>query len=181
LSADTDPGYRFKPLADALQREAFSCSNAEIDRWFRKNAWDHHKAFKCRVSTAHNAIDDALVGFYSLCITREPENQLDKYSHLRKHSIGKYFPTLQVHYVAVQKEMKNRGIGTIIMGRIIDAFMDAANFLGVPVMTLTALNPRAAKLYRSLGFVSYGGLGSSRMLLPAQSALGLERADVDRD
>jgi hypothetical protein len=67
------------------------------------------------------------------------------------------------------------------MGRIIDAFMDAANFLGVPVMTLTALNPRAAKLYRSLGFVSYGGLGSSRMLLPAQSALGLERADVDRD
>jgi GNAT superfamily N-acetyltransferase len=169
----TGPAYQFKPLVETCQRGAFSCGVREIDNWFRKNAWDQHRSRRSRVSTVHDAADDALVGFYAFCITLEDERLLDKHSHLKRLSIGRYFPTLQMHYLAVQKERQGNGIGTIIMGRIIDTFKDAAETLGLPAMTLVAINPRAAQLYTRLWFVSYGGPGSSRMLLPAQSVLDL--------
>jgi GNAT superfamily N-acetyltransferase len=112
-------------------------------------------------------------------MTLEEDRLLDKYSHLRQHSLGKWFPALQIHYIAVQKELQGQGIGTIIMGRIVEIFRGAANSLGTPVMTLVALNPRAARLYGSLGFVSYGGSGSTRMLLPALSVLDLVGDDTE--
>jgi hypothetical protein len=59
------------------------------------------------------------------------------------------------------------------MGRIIDVFRNAADSLGVPVMPLVAANLRVANLYARMGFVPYGGVGSSSMLLPAHSVLDL--------
>jgi ribosomal protein S18 acetylase RimI-like enzyme len=64
------------------------------------------------------------------------------------------------------------------MGRIVDTFLDAADRLGVPVMTLIALNERAAKLYEKMGFQRYGTSSPLRMMLPAQSVLDLNRAKV---
>lgn len=43
-------------------------------------------------------------------------------------------------------------------------------------MTLVARNQRAADFYNKLGFEYYGGPGSMRMLLPAQSAIDLRAA-----
>jgi GNAT superfamily N-acetyltransferase len=163
LSQGSADGYRFKPLAEDCRREAFSCGDHSIDTWFRKNAWDHHCALRCRVTTVHDAADDTLAGFYAVCVTLEDDRFLDRHSQLKKFSIGRYFPALQVHYVAVRREFQGQGIGTIVMGRIVGIFRDAAESLGVPVMTLVALNTRAAALYKRMGFVYYGGHGSSRM------------------
>jgi ribosomal protein S18 acetylase RimI-like enzyme len=176
LSQGSANGYRFKPLAEDCRREALSCGVRDIDTFFRKKAWDHHCALRCRVTTVHDAADDTLAGFYAVCITLEDDRFLDRRSHLKKFSIGRYFPALQVHYVAVRTQLQGRGIGTIVMGRIVGIFRDAAESLGVPVMTLVVLNPGAAALYKRMGFVYYGGHGSSRMLLPAQSVLDLPPA-----
>ena len=162
----------FKPLAADLQREAFSCGDDGIDKWFRKKALDHHQNLKCRVNTAFSN-DGVLLGFYAFCITVEDERLLDRNSNLKKYAILRCYPTLQIHYLGVQKEYQEKGLGTIIMGRIIDVFREAASTLGVPVMTLVALNDRVAKLYSKMGFVPYGEKVSRRMLLPAQAALDL--------
>lgn len=159
---------KFKPLAMNLSREAFSCGDHDIDRWFRKKAWDHHNSLQCRVHTAFSE-DGQLLGFYAFCVTVEEERFLDRNSHLKKHAIRRSFPALQVHYLGVQKEHQGKKIGTILMGRIIDIFREAASTLGLPVMTLRAINDRAARLYSRMGFVKYGGTGSKTMLLPARS------------
>ena len=164
--------FEFKPLAADLWREAFSCGDADIDKWFRKKALDHHNSLRCRVHTAFSE-GGTLIGFYAFCVAVEDERWLDKQSHLKNHALNRFFPALQIHYLGVQKEYQEKGLGTIIMGKIIEIFREAASTLGVPVMTLVALNERVAKLYTRMGFVPYGTTGSRRMLLPAQAALDL--------
>ena len=120
--------------------------------------------------------EERLVGFYACSNTLQDDRLLDRTSRLRRHSIGRYFPVLEIQYVGVQKEFQRRGIGSLIMGRIVASFRDAADTLGIPVMTLVALNDRAAALYSRFGFVSYGDPGSRRMPLPATTALKLPPA-----
>lgn len=169
----SDEPYFFKPLAEKPQQGDFFCGVNEIDKWYFKDAWDYHNKFRCRVTTIHSGENGDLVGFYAFCVTLESERLLDKSSHLHRFSVGRYFPTLQIYYIAVQKSLQKGGIGTIAMGKIIDTFREVASLTGVPVMTLTAINQRAANLYASMGFVRFGGPGPIRMLLPAQSVLDL--------
>jgi ribosomal protein S18 acetylase RimI-like enzyme len=88
--------------------------------------------------------------------------------------MDRLFPALQLQWLAVHNNHQGKGIGTIIMGRVIETFVESVVSFGVPVMTLVAANPRVAAFYRRLGFVQYGGASSPRMLLPAQSALELQ-------
>ena len=177
MSQGADVAYTFRPLVRTLWRGAFSCGVRELDGWFIKKAWDHHDKLRGRVTTIHSSVDDTLVGFYAICITLEEDRLLDKNSHLKRFAIGRHFPALQVQYLAVQREFQENGIGTIAMGKIIDTFRQVALMTGVPVMTLTALNSRAARLYSTWGFVPYGGFGSLRMLLPSQSVFALDPTD----
>lgn len=179
MNTDEEQKYVFKPLAEHCPLEAFSSDEAEIDKWLWKKSWDHHCFLISRVTTVHLGSDDRPVAFYAFYMTLEDDRFPDKHSHVRRRSIGRYFPALQVQYVAVHKDHQARGAGTIIMRRILEIFRNSVVELGVPAMTLVALNPRAAKLYLRMGFVSYGGPGSSRMLLPAQSVLDLPSPDAE--
>ncbi|HET6609644.1 MAG TPA: GNAT family N-acetyltransferase [Rhodopila sp.] len=169
-----DDALQFKPLAETLWRGAFCCGISEIDSWFTKRAWDQHSKFRSRVTTVHNAADE-LVGFYAFCITLKDDRMLEKTNNLRNRAINRHFPTLEIDYIAVDRPFQGQGIGTVITGRIVDIFIQAADQLGVPVMTLEAINERAAKLYRRMGFEHYGPHPSLRMMLPAQAALALSR------
>ena len=168
--------YEFRPLVATLRREGFSCGEREIDKWFRNSAWDYHTGLRCRVTTAH-AIDGTLLGFYACSITLLEDAHLERQSPLKKHSNGRFFPTLEILYVAVQQEEQNRGVGTAIMAQIVGVFRDAASTLGVPVMTLRAINERAARLYSRMGFNRFGSPLNHLMLLPAQSVLDLPPPD----
>jgi ribosomal protein S18 acetylase RimI-like enzyme len=116
------------------------------------------------------------IAFYSICLALEDERFLDKGGHIsiRNRSMNRLFPSLQVQWLAVQKEHQNVGIGTVMIGRVIATFVESVISIGIPVMTLTARNQRVADFYKKLGFVHYGGIGSKRMLLPAQAALDLQ-------
>ncbi len=176
MSATGETKYSFRSLAKECRLGTFSCGVTEIDKWARKDAWRDHCALRSRVNTVHDDSDGALVGLYSFCISLESERNLGRRDHFKRHPVGSYFPALQLQWIAVQVERQRTGIGGIIMGRIIGIFRDAAISLGVPAMILVALNESAAKLYRRMGFEPYGGFGSSRMLLPAQSAMDLPPA-----
>jgi GNAT superfamily N-acetyltransferase len=165
----------FKPLSGECRIEAFSCGDAEIDKWFRNKSASDHIALRSRVTTVRLEESGDPVGFYSICLSLEDEGFLDKakYTSIRNRSMKKLFPSLQFQWIGVQKEHQNKGIGRIMIGRVISVFIDSVLNIGVPVMTLVARNTRVADFYQRLGFVSYGGNGSTRMLLPAQSALDL--------
>lgn len=72
--------------------------------------------------------------------------------------------------------MQRRGIGVVIMGRVIDVFYEAIQSMGLPALTCRALDPKVADFYRRLGFVDYGPDDPKpRLLLPAQDVVELKR------
>ena len=177
MSSAGPDGLFFRPLSSTCRIGAFSCGNVEIDKWFAKNARKSHDSFKSRVTTVRLEESGDPVGFYALGIALEDERFLErgKFAKIETRSVNRQFPALQFQWLAVRREHQNRGIGTVMIGRVIDVFIDAVENLGLPVMTLTAANSRVAAFYKRLGFDHYGGPGSMRMLLPADSALELRR------
>ena len=159
----------FSPLARAYGRGVFCCGDPDIDAWFWKKSWRDHQALKARVTTAHLP-DGTLVGLCALSIAVERTSELS-HDHQRARSYGSYFPCLEFQYLGVCSKHQGKGIGTIIIGRVVDTFADMAMNCGMPMLTLRAANDRVYKFYRNLGFAPYGRAGDRRLLLDAQSAI----------
>ncbi|WP_295191129.1 N-acetyltransferase [uncultured Brevundimonas sp.] len=164
----------FRPLSDDCPRGAFSCGDRDIDRWFLKKADDSHREFQSRVTTVHAPTGLCPVGFFALSWIAERESLLPQSPKSRD-----YFPALHLEYVAVRRDFQGHGIGQYIMGRVLELYLDAADATAVPALTLIALNERAERFYKDLGFAPYAreefGAGK-RMLLPIQTALELRKS-----
>ena len=177
--------YEFKPLSASVAREAFSCGDDEIDRWFRKKALEFHDSCKGRVITVHHpSSEDGQaaqhpVAFFAFAIAPQPESHLDKSHRFRRYVVQPHrcFLSLEIQYIAVRASRQNRNIGRLIMGWLVQHFIDAIDRFAIPVMTLNAINERAEKLYREFGFQKYGDQASRRLMLPWQDALALRSPD----
>jgi ribosomal protein S18 acetylase RimI-like enzyme len=107
------------------------------------------------------------IGFYAVSMTATKlvaSKNLVDYFFSRQHDC---FPSLHIDWIAIRDDRQDQGLGTIVMGRILTIFHELINDTGLCAITLEALNERAEKFYRDLGFVRYGPpvLGR-RMLLP---------------
>jgi len=134
------PELEFKRLSEHCRRDAFSCGDREIDRWFRKDALKAHSRMGAgfRVVTAHLVGDPRPAGFYALCMYLENENNLEKSGRPKLFSRSGFFPTLRLGYLAVNRSMQRQKIGTTIMGAVLDDFYQIAVRTGVYALTLTA-------------------------------------------
>src|ERR1700733_8790506 len=111
--------------------------------------------FTSRVTTVRLEEDGDPVGFYAVCLTLEDESFLDRGRHvgIRNRSRNRLFPSVQFQWLAVDRKHQNKGIGTVMIGRVISTFVESGLSIGIPVMTLVARNQRVAKFYKKLGFV----------------------------
>lgn len=163
----------FRRFADGCQR-TFLCGDRDIDGWFRTKARKAHERLLCQVETAHLPGNAQALGFYSLRLALEPETLLLKSERSFFPLYKSVFPTVQLEWLAVAKSMQRQGVGTVIMGRVLDRYYQIVRTLGDLPLTLVAANEEAKKFYTSLGFAPYGqGAGLPRLLLPAQSVIEL--------
>ncbi len=164
-----------RPLSGEIQIGAFSCGNTEIDKWCKTHCAKSHDRLESRVWVATLPGNIHPIGFYSLTLFLEEEQILNGRRWTPPFTKRKCFPTLQIQYFAVARHSQNLGVGTLLLGHAIDIFKSAANLIGVPFMTLFAVNRKTADFYKKLGFREYGPTASTpRMLLPAQSVLDLQ-------
>lgn len=168
------PPLEFRPLAES-SRAAFSCGVAEIDRWFKKCAKKHSRLAH-RVTTVHFENDPAIIGFYafSMKLTNERMLTRDEFREwgLRFSVWQKDFICLNFDYLAVASNQQGRGVGTVIMGRVISEFAKVASICGIELMTGSAINEQVGAFYQRLGFIKYGhAKNSPQIFLPAISAL----------
>jgi GNAT superfamily N-acetyltransferase len=159
----------YRLLDHQCNRRAFSCGEAELDRWFRDKAANKHAKYLCRVTTVHLAGNNVAAGFYGLSLHSEPTNILDKI----QRRIGwetSVFPAVHLTHLAVQRSMQGAGIGQFLLSHAILRVYYIAQVAGVFALTLNPLMGRDG-FYLRKGFRPYGHSGG--MLLPIQSIIDL--------
>lgn len=161
----------YSPLCPQTQRAQFTCGNAEIDKWFRGNAYRDHCASKHVVTCARfEDGDGALVGFYALSSVIEEARKLPE---VRFFGFGgnKFFPCVQLVYLAVATpfQRQEQRYGSTIMGEVVRTFAEVGAIIGIPALILTPLDKEVAKFYETLGFERYDS--GTRMWLPLQQAI----------
>lgn len=155
---------RIEPLdRKKHDRAAFACGEERVDNFLKKAAARQQDDDHTRVNVACLDADRTIVGFYalnshSIDISTLPEADRKKLPH---------YPTISAIYlsvVGVDSAHQGKGLGSLLMGDVFARCVDVADKIGAHLIVLDALNERAAKLYRELGFVDLPG-HEPRMLI----------------
>lgn len=173
--ADDLPPIEFRALSENAGR-AFRCGVAEIDSYFNNRCQGLHTSFKHRVTTVHLDGDPEVAGFYSMCMRIESDRALPKHQRSIFTSDRGQFLALGFEYVAVRTDLQKRGIGRIIVPRVIAEFAQVAKTCGLSMMIGTAISVEAfQRFYEPLGFQRYGTVSSHTplMFMPARTAIEL--------
>ena len=185
---DTDalPALEYKPLHGS-HVGAFSCGEHEIDRWFKKSALKEHKKFHTRVTIAQFENSTDIVATYALSVRLENEKSLlkeEKHSWSPFKNFNSVFVCLNLEYLAVAKKHQRRGVGKIVMGKVLEDFASIAGMGSIQLLTGRAISKDVFQFYEQLGFIKYGS--DSRqpfMYLPVQSVLEMieeEQEEIDQ-
>jgi ribosomal protein S18 acetylase RimI-like enzyme len=137
-------------------RAAFSCGEERVDNFLQKTAARQQDEDHTRVNVACLDSSDTVIGFYALNshaidVQTLPDVVRKKLPNYRSIS-AVYLSVVGVH-VGHQK----RGLGRFLMADALTRCVGVADQIGVHFVVLDALNERAAKLYRELGFVDLPG------------------------
>lgn len=180
VSAAALSSIEYSPLGENTRRDQFACGDADIDKWFRKKAFEHHCANRHIVTCASFQDDEGqMVGFYALSSVIEEAKKLPEVSFF-PFGGTKQFPCVQLVYLAVQREFQRQPekYGSTIMGEVIRTFADVGLLVGLPALILIPLNKGVASFYQTLGFEPYDS--GTRMFLPLQSAVAaVEEAEAE--
>lgn len=164
----------YAPLSDDCPREAFSCGEDVVDLWFKEKACLHHSRHNCRVTVIFAPDDDIPVAFYAYAVV--VDRLFDK-ATLLETILGQrdYFPSLRLEWIAVRIDLQKKGLGSILMGRVLADFEAYVAHAGLPALTLKALNEQAQRFYKKLNFIRYGpDVHGRRMVLPARMVIAAE-------
>jgi ribosomal protein S18 acetylase RimI-like enzyme len=133
-------------------RAAFRCGVERVDNFLEKTAARQQDADLTRVYVACLDSTNGVVGYYALNshaidVTTLPEA-------IRKNLPS--YPTISAIYLSLigfHSDHQGKGGGTYLMMDAFKKCVEAADIIGSHFLILDALNERAAKLYRELGFV----------------------------
>lgn len=167
------PRLEYKPLS-VDPRGAFSCSVPEIDKWFRR-CLTKHKNFSNRVTTVHFEGAPEIVAFYALSMKLESVKMLtgeDKKIWNGFRKAEERFICLNFDYLAVSSKHQGKGLGRLVVMRVIEEFAQIASTCGVEIMIGSAIDREKFEFYKKLGFQQYGMANQvPQMFLPALTAM----------
>lgn len=144
-------------------RAAFSCGEERLDNFLKSMAARQQDDDHTRVYVACLDAGPAIAGFYALnshaidAVTLPPEQR-------RKLPFYPTIPAIYLSVVAVNNDHQGKGLGKLLLADAFKRCVAVAGQIGAHFIVLDALNERAAKLYRELGFVDLPG-HEPRMLI----------------
>ena len=167
----------FRRLTEACETTTFICGYTGIEGWFSSRAYHFHSRFYSRVTTAHYQGDPVPVGFYSLKLQREPQYEFSGKSFLQDKVFTDKEPitTLHLEWFAVASDMQGRGLGNLMLGKVLDDAYQIFNRVGINAITLTYVDHKSRGLYAGYGFQDYGGDRSKKLFISAEEIMDLYR------
>jgi ribosomal protein S18 acetylase RimI-like enzyme len=153
MSGTSRPPFRIERLADH-DREAFSCGEPDMDRWFHETAPQHNSRGLAVVQVMIEEATGVVVGFYSL------SNYSVLGSELPKIGGKKMPPRMQVPMhllgrLGVHVDYKRRGLGETLVSHALQAAKSQTDVSASMGVVVDALNPALVPWYQSLGFVVF--------------------------
>ena len=153
MSGRPSPLYRIERLADH-NREAFSCGEPEMDRWFHETAHQHNDRGLTVVRVMIEEATGTLVGFYSLSNYSVLGGELPKIGG-KKMPQRMQVPMHLLGKLAVHKDYQRRGLGETLVSH---ALQSAKSQIGISAsmgVVVDALNPALVSWYKGLGFMVF--------------------------
>lgn len=106
--------------------------------------------------TTHVLIDDTdsvrILGYCSLAAAQMNLQDQDLQPADRKRHPGYPVPAVRIARPAVSRDERGKGYGRLLLGHAMNCSMRLRGQLGVKVVTVDALDARAADFYRKNGF-----------------------------
>lgn len=161
------PKIEFKKLVKAACNRDFTCGERDVDKYFRKHAWDAHDRGSHRVTYSHLPTAEHPIGFYSLASVTEEIGKLP--GQYWRFGGGDRFPCLQLVWLGVHRRFHGKKIGTRLVADVIATFAEVGERVGLPHLVLVPISEDVKPFYRELGFTEYDE--GRKMFLPLQSAI----------
>jgi ribosomal protein S18 acetylase RimI-like enzyme len=155
---------RIEPLDRSKHdRAAFSCGEERVDNFLKKTAARRQDNDLTRVNVACLDADNAIIGYYALNAHSVDVSTLPD-EHRKSLPSYPAISAIYLSVVGVHKFHQGGGVGSFLLADAFKRCAEAADIIGAHYLVLDALNERAARLYRSLGFVDLPG-HEPRMLI----------------
>lgn len=151
------PVVRFEPLCGDHNCAGFKCSNQEINSWVVRRAAKDHAPGLMHVTCALPEDGNRPIGIYALSTVAEEIRNLPGRRY-RMFRAGEHFPAMHLVWLATDQAFEDRGLGTMMVGRIIREFADIGARAGIPHLILTPAAQEREKLirfYQNMGFTAY--------------------------
>ncbi|MCR4377144.1 MAG: GNAT family N-acetyltransferase [Rhodospirillales bacterium] len=152
-----------EPLGKRHDRDAFSCGQPELDRYFQKQAGQDMRRNVARVFVCTKAGADTIIGFYTLSaasvdLSVFPENVARKLPH---HPV----PGALIGRLAVDRTAQGQGVGRMLLADALKRTLAASANIAVHVLVVDAKTDAAKAFYQAFGFTAFED-DTRRLFLP---------------
>ena len=149
-----------RALRKSDDRDAFSCGNAELDRFFRYYAGQNQ--FKLRIATTYVALSGAtIVGFATVCpATLRAQDVPD--NKIRKRLPAYPVPILRLARLGVAQEVQKLGIGKGLLRYVLQLACMQRDLAGCAGVIVDA-KQEAIPFYQRLDFLPLRGAKSGTL------------------
>lgn len=155
---------RIEPLdRKRHDRAVFCCGVDSVDNFLKKTAARQQDDDHTRIFVACLDSSNEIVGYYALNAHSIDASTLTE-NQRKKLPSYKMISAIYLSLVGVHTEQQNTGLGTYLLADVFKRCVKAADNIGAHFLVLDALNEKAARLYRRLGFVELPG-HERRMLI----------------
>ena len=153
----------FEPLAAHHDRSSFSCGDASLDGYLRRQASQDVRRRITRVFVAVDPSNDRLAGYYSLSAASFYREELPE--NLAKRLPRYPVPAAILERLAIDRSLQGQGLGTLMLADAVKRLIRASETLAVYALIVDAKNDRAKAFYESFGFHPFPAT-SHRLFLP---------------
>jgi GNAT superfamily N-acetyltransferase len=161
----SDPAFRVLALDPGLDRSAFDCGSAPLDRYFHQQVTQdiRRRVAACFVALAR---DGQIAGYYTLAAASVLLADLPE-RLARKLPRYPSIPAVRLGRLAVSRSFKGEGLGGALLADAIDRARQAE--IAAWALLVDAKGQDAAAFYRHHGFMEVAG-NPLMLFLPLASA-----------
>lgn len=144
-----------RPLQKEDDRSAFSCGQAELDRYFEHYAGQNQ--FKLHLAVTYVAMAEArIAGFATVCVGSLEREHLPA-ARLRRRLPAYPLPVLRLARLAVDHRFRGRELGKALVAHVLRLALEQRDRLGC-VGVVTDAKAASVRFYEALGFEPLAGV-----------------------
>jgi ribosomal protein S18 acetylase RimI-like enzyme len=144
--------WLIEPLNKGHRVQDFSCGEAPLDAYLKKNALQSSAAGLGRTFVALEPGNEEVCGYFTMAAGSV---RFDTIPEHIKHRLPKYpIPTAHLAKLAVHQAHQKKGLGVALLIEALRRSASAGEHIGVFAVDVIALNDNARSFYLKYGFLS---------------------------